>query len=53
MLKEIRKVIDRTAGPCNKEQGSIKRNQQKLENSIAEIKTDLKAMNGRPNNAEE
>ena len=26
MLKEIRKVIDRIAGPCNKEQGSIKRN---------------------------
>ena len=53
MIKERRKVIDRIAGHCNKGQGSIKRNQSKLENSIAEIKTDLKAMNGRPNNAEE
>ena len=26
MLKEIRKVIDRIAGHCNKELGSIKRN---------------------------
>lgn len=26
MIKERRKVIDRIAGHCNKEQGSIKRN---------------------------
>ena len=32
---------------------NIKRNQEKLENSFAEIKAELKAINNRMNNAEE
>ena len=32
---------------------NIKRNQEKLENSFAEIKAELKAMKGRINKAEE
>ena len=39
MLKELRKIIDRNAGHCNKELETIKWNQSKLDNSIAEIKT--------------
>ena len=53
MLKELRKIIDRNAEYCNKGVESIKRNQSKLDNSIAEITTDLEAMNRRLSNAEE
>ena len=35
MLKEIRKVIIRNVDDCNKELEIIKRNQSKLDNSIA------------------
>ena len=41
MLKEIRKIINRNADQCNKELKTIKRNQSKLDNSIAKIKTKL------------
>ena len=53
MLQELRKIMDRNAGHCNKELETIKRNQSKLDNSIAEINTDVKAMNSRLTKAEE
>ena len=43
MLKELRKCIYRSADHCNKELETIRRNQSKLDNSIAEMKADLKA----------
>ena len=53
ILKELRKIINRNANYCKKELESIRRNQEKLENSFAEMKTQLKAMNNSMNNAEE
>ena len=53
MLKELRKTIDRNVDHCNKELETIKRSQSKLDNSTAEVKTELKTMNSRLNNAEE
>ena len=52
MLKEM-KILSRKADHSNKKLETIKRNQSKLDNSIAEIKTDLKAMNNTLNNEEE
>lgn len=49
MLTGLRKIINRNAGHCNKEQETIKMNQSKLDNSIAEIKTHLETMNSRLN----
>ena len=51
-LKELRKVIDRNAECCKKDL-EIMRSQEKLDNSIAEIKTNLEAMNSRLNDMEE
>ena len=53
ILKELRKAIDRNAEYCKKKLETIKRNQEKLENSFAETKAKLKAMKSRLNNAEE
>ena len=53
ILKELRKVIDRNAGYCKKELESMRRNQEKLENSFGEKKAELKAMDSRTNNAKE
>ena len=53
MLKELRKIIDRNADHCKKELKTIKMNQSKLDNSIAEIKTDLEVMERRLNVTEE
>ena len=53
MLKELRKIIDRNPDHCNKELKTIKRNQSKLDNLIAKIKTNLEAMSSRLNNTEE
>ena len=53
ILKELRKAIDRNAEYCKKELETIKRNQEKLENSFSEMKAELMAMNSRMNNAEE
>ena len=50
ILKELRKAIDRL---LKKELKMIRRSQEKLENSLAEIKAEPKAMNRRMNNAEE
>ena len=52
-MKGLRKAINRNADHCNKELGAIKRSQSKLENSIAKMKTKLKAINSKLNNAEE
>ena len=51
--KKLRKIIDRNADDCNKELETVKRSQSKLHNSIAEIKTKLKAMSRALNKAEE
>ena len=53
ILKELRKAIDRNADHCNKELETIKRSQLKFENSFAETKAELKAMNSKLNNAEQ
>ena len=43
MPKELRKIFDRNADHCNKELETIKRNQSKLDNSIAKIKKQSKS----------
>ena len=45
ILKELRKAIKRNAEYCKKQLEIIKRSQEKLENSFAEMKAELKAMN--------
>ena len=45
MLKELINITNRNADRCNNELETIKRNQSILDNSVAKIKTDLKAMN--------
>ena len=53
ILKQLRKATDRNAEYCKKELETIKKNQEKLGNSFAETKAELKAMNSRMNNAAE
>ena len=53
ILKELRKAIDGNAEYWKKELETIQRSQEKLEKSLAETETELKAMNSRKNNAEE
>ena len=53
MLKELRKVMERRADDCKKELETVRRSQEKWENSFAERKAELKATNSRMNNAEE
>ena len=45
ILKELRKAISRNADYCKKELETIRRSQEKLENSFAEMKAELKARN--------
>ena len=52
MLKELRKVINRSPDDCKKEIESIRRSPEKLENSFEETKTELKTMNNIENNGE-
>ena len=52
MLKELRKVINRSADDCKKEIESIRRIPEKLKNSFEETKTELKTMNNITNNTE-
>ena len=47
ILKELRRAIDRNAYYCKKKLDIIKRKQEKLENSFAKMKAELKAMNSR------
>ena len=53
ILKELRRTIDRNTDYCKKELETIRKSQEKLENSLAEMKTELKTMNSIMNNAEE
>ena len=53
ILKELRKAINRNADHCNKELETIKRSQEKLENSSAETKAKLKAINSKLDNIEQ
>ena len=53
ILKGLRKAVNRNAGYCKKELGTIKRNQEKLESSFAKMKAELKAINSKLNDAEE
>ena len=53
ILKELRKAIDIIANYCKEKQATIKRSQLKLENSFAEIKSELKTANSKLDNAEE
>ena len=53
ILKEVRKAIDRNADYQEKELENINRRQEKLENSFAETKAELKSTNSKLNNAEE
>ena len=42
ILEELRKAINRNADYCKKELETIKGNQEKLENSFAEMQAELK-----------
>ena len=53
IVKELRKVFNRNADYCKKELETIRRRQEKLENSFAEEKSKLNATNSKINNAEE
>ena len=52
ILREQRKAIDRNAEYYKKELETIRRNQEKLENSFAKMKAELKVVHSRMNNAE-
>ena len=56
ILKELRKILNRNADYCKKKKKAleaIKMSQEKLENSFAEMKAELQAMNSRLINVEE
>ena len=53
ILRELRRATERNADYCKKEPETIKRNQEKLENSLTKTKVELKAKNSRMNNAKE
>ena len=53
VLKELRTATKSNEDDCKKEVETIWRSQEKLENSFAEMKDGLKAINCRMNNAEE
>ena len=53
ILKELRKAINRNAKYFKKELKNTERNQEKLANSFAERKAELKAINSRMDNTEE
>ena len=50
ILKKLRRVINWNSDYGKKELETIKRSQEKLENSFAEMKHELKAMNSRLHN---
>ena len=51
--KQLRQAINRNVDYCKKDLETVRRSQEKLENSIAMIKAELKAMNSRKNNMKE
>ena len=52
-MKELREDINSKADSFRKELENIRRSQEKLENSFAEIQTELKAIKSKMNNAEQ
>ena len=52
ILKKLRRVINWNSDYGKKELETIKRSQEKLENSFAEMKPELKATNSRLHNEE-
>ena len=52
-MKELRTAINSNADYFKKELETIRRSQEKLENSFAEFKAELNALSSRKNNAEE
>ena len=52
-MRELRRARDRNADYCKKEEESMKRKWEKLENSFVKTEAELKAKNNRMNNAEE
>lgn len=53
ILKELRKDIYRNAEYCKKEPETVKKNKEKIENSFAKKKAQLKPVKLRMNTAEE
>ena len=53
ILEELRMNINSNTDYLKSELETIKRSPEKLENSFAETKAELKALNSRMNNAEE
>jgi len=53
MLKELREDVNNNADSFRTKVENIRRSQEKLENSFAEIVAELKAIKNRMNNAEE
>ena len=53
IMKELREDINGNTDSFRKELENIRRSQEKLENSFAEMQTELKAITSRTNNAEE
>ena len=53
ILKELKRTIHSNEGYCTKRLETRRRSQEKLENSFAETKAELKATSSRMNNTEE
>ena len=53
ILKELREDMNSNADSSRKDLENIRRSQEKLENSFAEMQAEVKAVNSRMNNAEE
>ena len=53
ILKELREDMNSNADTLRKELENIRRSQEKLEHSFAEVQTELRAVKTRMNNAEE
>ena len=53
ILKELRMAIDSNADYCKKELETIMWSQEKIENSFAKTKIELKTSKSKMNNAEE
>ena len=53
ILKRLRMATNRNTNYCKKELEIIRRSQEKLENSFAETKAELKATSSRMNNTKE
>ena len=53
ILKELREDMNSNADSFRKGLENVRRRQEKLENSFAEIQTELKVIESRMNNAEE